>query len=55
MRTINYTTRFKKDYKREVKSSKNRVIFERAFLSFIKELAIDAILPKKYYDHALTG
>jgi len=55
MRTIKYTARFKKDFKREKKASKNREFFEKELLSFVKQLAEDKKLPKKYYDHALNG
>lgn len=55
MRTIKYTSRFKRDYKREKKSGRHGSTFEHDFLSIVKSLASDTPLPARYRDHALTN
>ena len=55
MRTINYTSQFKKDFKREKKSSRDKQNLEKDLLSIIYLLAEDKPLLKKHYDHRLTG
>ncbi len=55
MRTIKYTTRFKRDYKRENKSGRHRTALDTELLSVVKLLAMDTTLPPRYYDHALNG
>lgn len=55
MRTIKYTKRFKRDYKREKKSGQNRVALGADLLSVVKLLAEDKKLLHRNYDHQLTG
>jgi mRNA interferase YafQ len=52
MRTIERTTRFKRDYKREKKSDP---MLDEDFLPVIEMLATDAELPDRLRDHGLTG
>lgn len=54
MRTIERTTQFKKDYKRESKGP-HRGTLEKDFLSIVTALAEDRSLPERCRDHALTG
>ena len=54
MRTIERTTRFKRDYKREAKG-RHRKSLDTDLLTAIKLLAEDAPLPASYRDHSLTG
>jgi len=54
MRTIKWTSRFKKDVRREM-----RGLFRKTLQHDLSELTslleIDALLPDRYRDHALTG
>lgn len=52
MRAIERTTKFKRDYKREVKSDSK---LSDQLLSVIEMLANDADLPERLRDHSLTG
>ncbi len=54
MRTIKYTTQFKRDYKREQKSSRHQTL-DSDLLTITKLLATDKSLPTNKYDHALIG
>ena len=54
MRTIERTTQFRRDYKRELKG-KYREILERELRSLLALLANDEALPERYRDHALQG
>jgi mRNA interferase YafQ len=54
MRTIRYTSRFKRDYNRE-KSGRHRKVLDLAFLEVVNLLAADALLPRQYFDHSLSG
>jgi len=54
MRTIRYTSRFKRDYKRE-KSGRYGKVLDVALLEAVKLLAADAPLPRRYCDHPLSG
>lgn len=54
MRTIKYTTQFKRDYKREKKSNYHKNL-DRNLLDTVELLAADKPLPPRRYDHALTG
>ena len=54
MRTIEYTSRFKRDYKRETKGP-HKTVLNREFVEIVTELANDLPLVEKYYDHPLTG
>lgn len=54
MREIRYTARFKRDYKRE-KSGRHRTTLDAALMEVVNLLAVDAPLPRRHFDHALTG
>jgi mRNA interferase YafQ len=54
MRTIERTTQFKKDYKREAKGQ-HRSTLAKDFLNIITALAEDKPLSERCRDHALTG
>ena len=54
MRTIKYTTTFKKDYKRE-KKGQHRTIVDTELQTVLELLQADESLPEKYRDHALTS
>lgn len=54
MRTIEYTTRFRKDYKREVKG-RHRGTLPADLSALVESLAGDAALDARFRDHALTG
>jgi len=52
MRTIERTTRFKKDYKREVKTDAE---LDDALCPILQLLLTDAELPENVRDHGLSG
>lgn len=54
MRTIKYTTAFKKDYKRE-KKGQHRNTVDVELQTVLELLQADLALPEKYRDHALTS
>lgn len=54
MRAIEWTSRFKKDYKRE-KKGQHRTTLDTELSSVIARLAADEPLPAKFRDHPLTG
>ena len=54
MRTIERTSQFKRDYKREAKGP-HRATLERDLIEILQVLAQDELLSEKYRDHALTG
>jgi mRNA interferase YafQ len=54
MRTIERTTRFKRDYKREAKGRHSKTL-DQDLLTAVTLLAQDAPLPSSYRDHALAG
>ena len=54
MRKINYTARFKRDYKRE-KSGRHRRTVDTALMDVVNSLAADMPLPRRHFDHALSG
>lgn len=54
MRTIERTTQFKKDYKREAKGQR-RATLAQDFLSMVNALAEDQPLAERHHDHALAG
>ncbi len=54
MRTIERTSQFKRDYKREAKGT-HRKTLEGDFLDVITALANDQTLIEKHRDHSLTG
>lgn len=54
MRTIRYTGRFKRDYKRELAGPLGKRI-ERLLQEVLELLVIDNPLPARCVDHALAG
>lgn len=54
MRTIRYTTQFKKDYKRESKGQ-YRAVLSGEFALIVSDLAYDRPLAPRQRDHALSG
>ncbi|MGB7553792.1 MAG: type II toxin-antitoxin system YafQ family toxin [Candidatus Korobacteraceae bacterium] len=54
MRTIRYTSRFKRDYKRE-RAGRYRTTLDDALLEIVNLLADDKPLPARNYDHPLSG
>lgn len=54
MRTIEYTTRFRRDYRREQKG-RHRKTLDSDLTTVVDLLAADATLPLKYRDHPLVG
>ena len=54
MRTIRYTSQFKRDYKRE-KSGRHSKGFDVALLEVVNLLATDVPMPRQYHDHPLAG
>lgn len=54
MRTIERSSAFKRDYKRESKGP-HREALKNAFVEIIVALAQDQPLAEKHRDHALTG
>ena len=54
MRTIEYTTQFKRDYKREIKG-KHKAFLGSVFVDVVDALARDKALEAKHRDHALSN
>lgn len=54
MRTINYTHKFKQDFKRNKKSGHHKAL-EQDLLTIVRLLASDQPLAEKHRDHALTN
>lgn len=54
MRTIERTTRFRRDYKREKKGA-HRTTLQADLRWILTTLSCDEVLPDRYRDHALTG
>lgn len=54
MRTVKYTSRFRRDYKRE-KSGLHSKRLDAALLETVTMLAEDKPLPRRYFDHPLSG
>jgi len=54
MRKIKFTNRFKRDYKRE-KSGRHRKKLDAILREAVNMLAADALLPRRYFDHPLSG
>mgnify|MGYP003379843082 CR=1 FL=1 len=54
MRTIKYTSRFKRDYRRE-KSGQYGKKLDAVLLGVVEMLASDTPLPHKNFDHPLSG
>lgn len=54
MRIVSYTTRFKRDYRRE-KSGRHGKRLDDLLMEVVNMLAADTPLPPRNFDHALTG
>ena len=54
MRTVKYTSRFKRDYRRE-QSGQHSKKLDKLLMDVVNLLAADKILPTRNVDHALTG
>ena len=54
MRTVKYTTRFKRDYRREIASQHGKKL-DTLLMEVVDLLAADTPLPRRNVDHALTG
>ena len=54
MRTVKYTARFKRDYKRE-KSGQHGKKLDALSMDVVTLLAGDTALERRHVDHALTG
>jgi mRNA interferase YafQ len=54
MREIKYTTRFKRDYQREKFSSHGKKL-DTLLMEVINLLASDTLLPRRKFDHPLSG
>lgn len=54
MRTTEYSSQFKKDYKREKRSGQHTGLSE-LFAQVVQALADDEPLAERYRDHELTG
>jgi mRNA interferase YafQ len=54
MRTVRYTARFKRDYRRE-KSGRLGKKLDTLLMEVVNLLAADEPLPRRNFDHALTG
>ncbi len=54
MRTISYTNRFKRDYKRE-KAGRHGRTLDADLAQTIDMLKADTPLPRRYFDHPLSG
>ncbi len=55
MRKIKYTSKFKRDYRREKKAGHHRTTLEHDLLAIVKLLATDVKLPLRNRDHQLNG
>ena len=54
MRDVRYTSRFRRDYKRE-RSGRYRTKVDTLLMEAVNLLAADATLPRRYFDHQLSG
>jgi mRNA interferase YafQ len=54
MRAIKYTTRFKRDYRRE-KSGQHGKRLDTLLMEVVNLLAADTPLPRRNFDHPLSG
>jgi mRNA interferase YafQ len=54
MREIKYTTRFKRDYRRE-KSGQHGKRLDALLMEVLNLLASDTPLPQRHFDHPLSG
>ena len=54
MRTVKYTSRFKRDYRRE-KAGQHRKKLDELLTDIVSMLAEDTPLPRRHVDHPITG
>jgi mRNA interferase YafQ len=54
MREIKYTTRFQRDYKRE-KSGRHGKKLDAPLMDVVNLLAADTLLPRRSFNHPLSG
>jgi mRNA interferase YafQ len=54
MREVKYTTRFKRDYRRE-KSGRHSKKLDALLMEIVNPLADDRPLPRRKFDHPLSG
>lgn len=54
MRTVKYTNRFKRDYRREQSGQLGKKL-DALLMDVVNLLAADAALPQRNFDHPLTG
>jgi len=54
MREIRYTSRFKRDYKRE-KAGRHGKTLDVVLMAVVNQLAADTPLPQSNFDHPLSG
>jgi mRNA interferase YafQ len=54
MRTVRYTSRFRRDYRRE-KAGRHRRTLDAELTDAVRLLADDQALAPRYFDHALSG
>ena len=54
MRSVKYTSRFRRDYKRE-QSGRHGKRLDAELSETVTMLAKDETLPRRYFDHALGG
>jgi len=54
MRTIRYTNRFRRDYKRE-KAGRHGKTLDADLMQVVNLLAADTPLPRRNFDHPLSG
>lgn len=54
MREINYTTRFKRDYRREKAGPQGKRL-DALLMEVVNLLATDTPLPRRNFDHPLSG
>lgn len=54
MRTVKYTSRFKRDYKQE-KSGRHGNTLDGLLMEVVSLLAADRPLPRRNFDHPLAG
>lgn len=54
MRAIKYTSRFKSDYRREKSGILGKKL-DKLLTDAVNFLGADEPLPRRYFDHALTG
>jgi mRNA interferase YafQ len=54
MREVKYTSRFKRDYRRE-QSGRHGKKLDAMLMKAVNLLAVDMPLPRRYFDHPLSG